>query len=462
MARILVLSSDPSERESLVGALTEAQHTVEPAGDLPTALQVLSRAPVDLILADLGGSPLPPDRAPVAVLTAAAPATPVLATIAAPTGDLPDPRALRLAGLLRKPVSQAELLARVRAALAGQQRWLRQRQRTIASAEARLAATLARVVRSSLLLHSPLPAADLDRFLTTEAFTAALRDQLWLQVTLRGRDLATDRDWQQTFIRYYRLRLPTGAAYRHFFQLLEHGKSAPLPFPAALAALARATGRVEPASASKLVAMLDPSQPVMDERVLATFGLHPPPRGSQDAARWSALYAELGKQYAQLAQEPLGIEICERFTDRFPAAPLPDLKKLDLVVWQANVLGLAPMAPPPVAGAEDAVATAFGPRYWALLAARRWARPQPWPRRVARGRGVVPSRRRQLILRPTARYQAGVDSHSVPNRSSYAMARPPVRAPPGGQPVCDRARRRWPRPSPERMSAQHPPPYPDV
>lgn len=57
------------------------------------------------------------------------------------------------------------------------------------------------------------------------------------------------------------------------FALLESAKRAPITFEAALSQLFDATGQVEASFASKLVATLDPSLPVIDKFVLAQAGL---------------------------------------------------------------------------------------------------------------------------------------------------------------------------------------------
>src|SRR5207245_3969888 len=75
----------------------------------------------------------------------------------------------------------------------------------------------------------------------------------------------------------------------------ESSKAKGIEFPEALQEVNRRTGRVEASFASKLVATLDPSKPVIDKFVLAHFELSLPRCGvSNQGLKTIHLYRELG------------------------------------------------------------------------------------------------------------------------------------------------------------------------
>jgi hypothetical protein len=94
-------------------------------------------------------------------------------------------------------------------------------------------------------------------------------------------------------------------------------------------------GRVEASFASKLVATLDPSKPVIDKFVLKNFALRLPRRGSPDRENKTVdLYHDLCGKYSDFIQSQTGVMIRELFDRRHPGSGISELKKIDLVLWQ--------------------------------------------------------------------------------------------------------------------------------
>ena len=122
-----------------------------------------------------------------------------------------------------------------------------------------------------------------------------------------------------------------------FFELLEDSKIAGIDFAQALRSLADSTGRLEASFASKLVATLDPSKPVIDKFVLMNFGLKLPHQKAVNRTTCIIeVYERLVVEYAYLMMRPLGERIRAMFDDKYPGSGISDLKKIDLVLWQAR------------------------------------------------------------------------------------------------------------------------------
>jgi hypothetical protein len=127
-----------------------------------------------------------------------------------------------------------------------------------------------------------------------------------------------------------------GAAWQeHFFELMSRAKH--WPFSKVLEELSTTTGRLEVSFASKLVASLDPTQPVVDSFVLKNVGLRLPLAGSADRVRKACeVYDTLCTYYSSFLATESGHALVAEFRSHYPEAMITDLKMVDLVLWQTR------------------------------------------------------------------------------------------------------------------------------
>ena len=181
---------------------------------------------------------------------------------------------------------------------------------------------------------------DLDRVAVDHALELlrqrrAVETYSWLQAELHGRDVSCNSDYQRTFNGFYRVR--RNAAWREiYFGILERGKAQLESLDDVLRTLHGATGRVEASFATKLIATLDPWQPVIDSVVLGNLGLKLRLAGDihQRVAETIKLHADLAQTFSSYLNSKGGHLFVQRFHDVFPAAELTEVKMLDLVPWQ--------------------------------------------------------------------------------------------------------------------------------
>lgn len=161
-----------------------------------------------------------------------------------------------------------------------------------------------------------------------------LQKYTWLQTHLESRVVSVDRDYQRRFAGFYRVR--RGAPWRQaFFQLLEMYKGKQLAFSDALKLLNDTTGRVEASFASKLVATIDPHQPVIDSVVLDNVGLRLPSQSASNRLeRIVEVHSELASWYREQLGSTAGAKVVGLFREAYPDAQVTDTKALDLVLWQ--------------------------------------------------------------------------------------------------------------------------------
>jgi hypothetical protein len=164
----------------------------------------------------------------------------------------------------------------------------------------------------------------------------ALDLYVWLQRNTRLCDVRTNEDFQRRYCRFYRVR--RDSRWRSvYFDLLESSKLKGIDFPEALQEINRHTHRLEASFASKLVATLDPSKPVIDRFVLEYFELRLPRWGLSDREpKTIGLYYDLCDKYRTLMQSPTGTMIRELFESQYPNLEISALKKIDLVLWKTR------------------------------------------------------------------------------------------------------------------------------
>lgn len=163
-----------------------------------------------------------------------------------------------------------------------------------------------------------------------------LKKYVWLQVELPRRDVSADPQYQKAFRGFYRVRRNADWS-RTFFALLEQGKSITPDLETVLRALQAGTGRVEASFASKLVATLDPSQPVLDSVVLSNLGLRLPPAKLPDRiSEIVAIHEQVAHRFSAFLNTSAGHLLIKRFAEVYPEARITTIKMLDLVLWQTR------------------------------------------------------------------------------------------------------------------------------
>jgi hypothetical protein len=158
-----------------------------------------------------------------------------------------------------------------------------------------------------------------------------------LQAALAATDVAHDRAFQTGFNGFYRVR--RNANWQSaFYTLFQQEKSEQQSFACVLRALHTATGRVEASFATKLVASIDPDQPVLDSFVLKNLGLRLSRAGSIDArmVRIVELHESVRQIYIDYLDTDMGRYLTARFEQTYPDRHLTRVKMLDLILWQAR------------------------------------------------------------------------------------------------------------------------------
>lgn len=147
-------------------------------------------------------------------------------------------------------------------------------------------------------------------------------------------DVRFDRDFQKLFNRFYVVRLKL-EKQPVLYAELEREKTDRRGFEAVLRAMHAQLNRVDASFASKVVATVDPTQPVIDSLVLGNVGLRlPTTQSRRRLERIVEVHRELADWYRATLASEAGQRALEEFDLAYPGTDLTDLKKLDLIIWQ--------------------------------------------------------------------------------------------------------------------------------
>jgi len=164
-----------------------------------------------------------------------------------------------------------------------------------------------------------------------------LQKYLRLQADVsRNQDIHNCPNFRKRFNHFYRVR--RGAQWQErFYALFGRARQEKLGFRAVLEALREETVRFEASFASKLVATLNPTEPVIDSVVLKNLGMKLPKATSQNRVEEiHQVHTSLKIALNGFLQTEDGKYLVSQFKKMYPSANITNIKMLDLVLWQTR------------------------------------------------------------------------------------------------------------------------------
>ena len=156
----------------------------------------------------------------------------------------------------------------------------------------------------------------------------------YLQKRAAEVNVAADEDFQRVFSSFYSVRKNSG--WRgHFFSLMERAKKEHLIYEDVIEEILKTTGMVESSLASKLIATVNDSCPIIDKYVLKNLGMSI--SGSGKVARCSNaidVYYRVCDWYDDYLETAEGKANIACFDSMLPNyACFSSIKKLDSLIW---------------------------------------------------------------------------------------------------------------------------------
>lgn len=164
-----------------------------------------------------------------------------------------------------------------------------------------------------------------------------LKQYLWLQskVAVSGQ-FQENFEFRKKYNHFYRVRRAS-AWQNAFYGVMARAKREHLQFHAVIEAMRQATGRYEASFASKLMATLNPSMPVIDSVVLKNLNMRLPAAYAQDRIKKiCTLHENLTTYFSDYLESENGAYLVSQFKKKYPNAKVTETKMLDLVLWQTR------------------------------------------------------------------------------------------------------------------------------
>lgn len=158
----------------------------------------------------------------------------------------------------------------------------------------------------------------------------------YLRQNLFAMDVSVNREFQRTFNGFFRMRQREAKYYIDFYCYLELHKRCGVSFADALAFFYERYGRIEMSFVSKMVALVNPEQPIWDSIVAGKhFGLQKPNSNVKNRyEKTIQKYNEYCAKYAAYIQTDEAKEKIKIFNKHFPNVNISDIKKVDFILWQ--------------------------------------------------------------------------------------------------------------------------------
>lgn len=144
----------------------------------------------------------------------------------------------------------------------------------------------------------------------------------------------TDPELRRSYNGFYRVR--RGQPWQSiYFDLMQQAQTNAYGFSQVLRALHQSTGRYEASFASKLVATLDTTQPVIDSVVLKNLGCKIATLNTRNRMQAiESLHRDLQQNVQSFLASIEGQALVSAFNVTYPSFAISEEKMVDLVLWQ--------------------------------------------------------------------------------------------------------------------------------
>jgi hypothetical protein len=148
-------------------------------------------------------------------------------------------------------------------------------------------------------------------------------------------DVSINKNFQRLYNGFYKMRQREPEFYEEYFKYLEEHKNKDVEFYEVLNHFYMRFNRIEASFSSKLIATINPNQPIIDQYVLKNLNLKKPTYSDRNRLiKTVQVYADVCKGLNEIRESEEGKEIIRQFDEKYPNFSITDIKKIDLVFWQ--------------------------------------------------------------------------------------------------------------------------------
>jgi len=152
-------------------------------------------------------------------------------------------------------------------------------------------------------------------------------------------DVSRNLDFQRTFNGFYRVKLKSKEFYQTFYEFLELNKNKEISFQETIEHFFKKFDRLESSFSSKILATINPNQPVWDSEVLKRLNLRSPGYNLSPETRFLRIletYNKICNWYDDFLKTDVSKKMLDMFNQKIPNANITDVKKIDFILWQTR------------------------------------------------------------------------------------------------------------------------------
>jgi hypothetical protein len=181
----------------------------------------------------------------------------------------------------------------------------------------------------------------MDRMKIEEAIWKArkgISQYLEIMELLPKSNVAENAEFQRKYNAFYRVRQRPAEWYRTYFSFMQEWKDRKPSFDFMLDYLHNSLGRYEPSFSSKMVATLNPEEPIWDKFVLENTNTTPPSYSDPNKIeKAKAAYNAIQSWYRHFLNSAEGKFLVGCFDEAVDDhAKITNIKKADFVLWQTR------------------------------------------------------------------------------------------------------------------------------
>ena len=176
---------------------------------------------------------------------------------------------------------------------------------------------------------------NLDEILNSKEMENGIKKYTYIIQNVKECDVSQNEKFQTMYNAFFRIGRKKEEYYKSYFKLLELSKKQKLDFEDVLRYIYEKTGEYHCSFSSKLVAVLNPKEPIWDKEVATNhFGYKLPYYGVKNREkRIIDVFNQYRESFYDYTISDEGKNLINAFDKKFPIVNITDTKKVDFILW---------------------------------------------------------------------------------------------------------------------------------
>lgn len=163
---------------------------------------------------------------------------------------------------------------------------------------------------------------------------AGIQKYLQIMYRLHKTNVHLDREFQKSYNHFYRIRQRSQEFYNCYYWFMEMSKNSNPSFAETLQYIKKYHGTYEASFSSKLIATINPTNPIWDKMVIGELGLKAPSSTCQNRmGKIIDIYQSIENWYKHYMKTNNALVLFKMYDRLFPNIQMTAEKKIDFALW---------------------------------------------------------------------------------------------------------------------------------